>query len=74
MAQLPSFRFPIAETQLPFANSGVDFFGLFFIEGFKGVVKKPYDPIFTCMVARSFHFEMCPDLNTDRLLNAFGRI
>ena len=29
MAPLPSFRFPKAETQFPFANSGVDFFGPF---------------------------------------------
>ena len=32
MAPWPSFRFPTAKTQFPFANSGVDFFGTFYIE------------------------------------------
>ena len=71
MAPLPSFRFPTTKTQLPFANSGVDFFGPFYIEDSKGILEKHYGLIFTCMVTRAVHLESCPDLNTDTFLNAF---
>ena len=73
MAILPSFRFPTAETQFPFANSCVDFFGPFYIEDSKGIIEKLYDLIFTCMVTRAVHLETCPGLNTDTFLNAFRR-
>ena len=73
MAPLPSFRFPTTKTQFPFANSGVDSFGSFYIEDSKGVLKKHYGLIFTCMVTRAVHLETCPDLNTDTFLNAFRR-
>ena len=73
MAPLPSFRFPTAKRQLPFSNSGVDFFGTFYIEDSKGILEKHYGLIFTCMVTRAVHLETCPDLNTDTFLNAFRR-
>ena len=73
MAPLPSFRFPTAETQFPFANSGVDFIGPFYIEDSKGVIEKHYSLIFTCMVTRAVHLETCPVLNTDTFLKAFRR-
>ena len=73
MAPLPSFRFPTTKTQFPFANSGVDFFGPFYIEDSKGILEKHYGLIFTCMVTRAVHLETCPDLNTDTFLNAFRR-
>ena len=73
MAPLPSFRFPTTKTQLPFANSGVYFFGPFYIEDSKGILEKHYGLIFTCMVTRAVHLEMCADLNTDTFLNAFRR-
>ena len=70
IAPLPSYRLPTTATHYPFANSGVDFFGPFYV---KGVVEKHYGLIFTCMVTRAVHLETCPDLNTDTFLNAFGR-
>ena len=73
MAPLLSFRFPTAKTQFPFANSGVDFFGIFYIKDSKGILEKHYGLIFTCMVTRAVHLETCPDLNTDTFLNAFRR-
>ena len=73
MAPLTSFCFPTAKTQFTFANSGVDFFGPFYIEDSKGILEKRYGLIFTCMVTRAVHLETCPDLNTDRFLNAFRR-
>ena len=60
MAPQPCFRFPIAETQFPFANCGVDFFGPFYVEDSKGVVEKHYALIFTCRVTRAVHLETCP--------------
>ena len=65
--------FATAKTQFPFANSGIDFFGPFYIEDSKGVIEKHYGLIFTCMVTRAVHLETCPDLNTDTFLNAFRR-
>ena len=73
MAPLPSFRFPTVETDFPFSNSGVDIFGLFYIEDSRGVIVENYGLIFTCMVTRAVHLETCTDLNTDTFLNAFGR-
>ena len=54
MAPLPSFRFPTAKTQFPFANSGVNFFGRFYIEDSKGIIEKHYGLIFTCMRRMQF--------------------
>ena len=73
MVLLPSFRFPTAETQFPFANSVVDFFGPFYIKDSKGIIEKHYGLIFTCMLMRAVHLETCPDLNTDMFPNAFRR-
>ena len=73
IAPLPSFRFPTTKTQFPFANSGIDFFGPFYIEDSKGILEKHYGLIFTCLVTRAVHLETCPDLNTDTFLNAFRR-
>ena len=73
MAPLPSFRFPTAKTQFLFANSGVDFFGPFYIEGSKGIIEKHYGLIFLCMVTRAVHLETCPDLNTNTFFIGFRR-
>ena len=73
MAPLPACRFPTDSTQYPFANSGVDFFGPFYIEDAKGQIEKHYGLIFTCLVTRCVHLEACPDLNTDTFLNAYRR-
>ena len=73
MAPLPSFRFPTAETQFPFANYDVDFFGPFYLEDFRGIIENLYGLIFTCMVTRAVHLVTCLDLNRDTFLNAFRR-
>ena len=73
MAPLPACRFPTDSTQYPFANSGVDFFGPFYIEDAKGHIEKHYGLIFTCLVTRCVHLEACPELNTDTFLNAYRR-
>ena len=73
MAPLPSYRFPTAEKQFPFANSGVYLFGPFYVEDSKAVVEKHYGLILTCMVTRAVHLETCSDLKTDKLLNAYRK-
>ena len=73
MAPLPACRFPTDSTQHLFANSGVDFFGPFYIEDAKGQIEKHYGLIFTCLITRCVHLEACPDLNTDTFLYAYRR-
>ena len=73
MAPLPNCRFPTDSNQYPFANSGVDFFGPFYIEDAKGQIEKHYGLIFTCLVTRCVHLEACLDLNIDTFLNAYRR-
>ena len=72
MAPLPRCRFPSPDTPYPFANSGVDAFGPFFIVNGKRT-EKHYSLIFTCLVTRACHLEPCPALTTDSFINAFRR-
>ncbi|XP_075256645.1 uncharacterized protein LOC142349118 [Convolutriloba macropyga] len=73
MTPLPVSRFPDTLSQFPFANTGIDFFGPFYIEDTKDKLTKYCGLIFTCMVTRAAHFESSPDLNTDTFLNALRR-
>ena len=43
MASLPAFRVPTEETKFPFANKGLDFFGLFYTEDKQGKIEKHSD-------------------------------
>ena len=65
MAPLPVCRFPDTLSQFPFANTGIDFFGPFYIKDTKDKLNKYYGLIFTCMITRAAHLESHPDLNTD---------
>ena len=71
MPPLPAFCFPTEETNFPFANTGLDFFGPFYIKDKQSKIEKRYGLIFTCLVTRAVHLEICPDLNTDNFLNAY---
>ena len=73
MAPLPLKRYPDENHLFPFTNAGVDFFGPFYIQN-KTDIEKHYGIIFTCFATRAVHFENCPNLNTDSLMNAVGRI
>ena len=73
MAPLPVCRFPDTLSQFPLANTGIDFYGPFYIEHTKDKLTKYYGLIFTCMVTSAAHLESCPDLNTDTFLNALRR-
>ena len=70
MTPLPVCRFPDTLSQFPFANTGIDFFGPFYIQDTKDKLTKYYGLIFTCMVTHAAHLESCLDLNTDTFLNA----
>ena len=72
MTPLHRCRFPSTDTPYPFANSGVDAFGPFFIVNGKRT-EKDYSLIFTCLVTRACHLEPCPALTTDSFINAFRR-
>ncbi|XP_074648982.1 uncharacterized protein LOC141904302 [Tubulanus polymorphus] len=69
MAPLPADRITPAP---PFTNVGLDFFGPFEIKRGRAVVKR-YGCIFTCLVVRAIHIEVCDNLSTDSFINALRR-
>ena len=73
LADLPEFRFPDINKQLPFVNTGMDMFGPFYIEDKKEGTQMHYVCWFTCLVNRVVHLEVYNDLSTDCLLMAIRR-
>ena len=72
MAPLPPFRYPSPDAPFPFAQTGIDLFGPFFIVNEKQL-EKYYAIIFNCLVTRACHLELCPFMTSDSFLNAFRR-
>ncbi|XP_075259131.1 uncharacterized protein LOC142350984 [Convolutriloba macropyga] len=72
MADLPEFRFP-ANKQYPFVNTGMDMFGPFYIKDKRERTQMHYVCLFTCLVTRAVHLEVCHDLSTDCLLMTIRR-
>ena len=72
MAPLPPFRYPSPDALFPFARTGIDLFGPFFIVNGKKL-EKHYAIIFNCLVTRACHLESCPFMTSDSFLNAFRR-
>lgn len=73
MANLPSVR--VCEA-IPFANTGVDFCGPFFIKERKHRNRtriKVYVCIFVCMVIKAVHLEVVSDLSSEGFLAAMRR-
>ena len=69
MADLPSVRLTPSP---PFTYVGVDFFGPYITkEGRKE--RKRYGALFTCLVSRAIHIEVCNSLETDSFLNTLRR-
>ncbi|XP_057310467.1 uncharacterized protein LOC130648433 [Hydractinia symbiolongicarpus] len=76
MGDLPIDRLAVGE--LPFNQSGVDYFGQMIVKRSKrtrassGTVKR-YGALFTCMTSRAVHIELARDLSTDSFILALRR-
>ena len=70
MADLPEERTQVGEKA--FINSGVDYFGPFYVKRGRSQVKK-YGVIFTCLAIRAVHIEVADSLSTDSFLCALRR-
>ncbi len=70
MAPLPADRFSI--NSKPFAFTGLDFFGPFFIKSGRSVLKR-YGCIFTCLNIRAVHLELVTSLDTPSFLMCLER-
>ena len=73
MADLPEFSFPDVNKQYPFVNTGMDIFGPFYIEDKRVGTQMHYVCLFTSLVTRAVHLEVCHDLSTDCLLMTIRR-
>ena len=71
MSVLPEFRFP-TERPFPFRATGLDVFGPFASKTADQYHKR-YAMIFTCLITRAVHLEMCPDVSTVPTINALRR-
>jgi hypothetical protein len=69
MADLPSERVNPAP---PFAYTGMDAFGPFYIKEGKKELKR-WGIIFTCLASRAVHLETLNSMNTDSFLNALRK-
>ena len=72
MAPPPPFRYPSPDAPFPFAQTGIDLYGPFFIVNGKKL-EKHYAIIFNCLATRACHLESCPFMTSDSFLNAFRR-
>ncbi|KAJ8031990.1 hypothetical protein HOLleu_25384 [Holothuria leucospilota] len=70
MADLPSDR--VVPGKPPFSYVGVDMFGPFLVKQGRSTVKR-YGCIFTCLVLRAVHIEVCHTMETDSFINALQR-
>ena len=70
MADLPPDR--VTPGLAPFTMVGVDFFGPFLVKKGRSELKR-YGCLFTCLVTRAIHIEVCFTLETDSFLNALQR-
>ena len=80
MAELPKIR--LTPYGPPFTYSGVDYFGLTYVERGRGkVAEKRWGAIFVCMNSRAVHLEVARSMETDdfilllmRFLNRRGHV
>ena len=70
MADLPPDR--VMPYSSPFSSVGVDCFGPFYCKRGRSTEKR-YGCLFTCLVSRAVHIEMCHSLDADSFLNAVMR-
>jgi hypothetical protein len=70
MAALPSER--LGYRQVPFANTGVDYFGPFSVSVRRSSAKR-WCFLFTCLTTRAVHIEIVPSMSTDSCLLGIRR-
>ena len=70
MADLPKDR--VTPDQPPFTNSGMDFFGPFYVKVGRSSVKR-YGAIFTCLATRAVHIEKADSMDTSACINLIRR-
>ena len=70
MAALPAHR--LLAYAPPFTHTGLDFFGHYFVTVHRRPAKR-WVCLYTCMVTRAVHLELCESLNVDSFLNSFRR-
>ena len=61
IADLPKERLAFASR--PFTNTGLDYFGPFYVSG-KRSTEKRWGFLFTCLTTRAFRFEVVPSMDT----------
>ena len=67
MSDLPRERLAFKEP--PFSNSGIDYFGPFFVS-VKRSTEKRWAFLFTCLTTRAVHFEVVPSMDTSSIVSA----
>ena len=70
MSYLP--REQLAFKEPPFTNSGVDYFGPFYVSK-KKLIEKRWGLLFTCLTTRAVHFEVVPSMDISSCVMAIER-
>ena len=70
MADLPRER--LAFKERPFTNTGVDYFGPFYVSVRRSTEKR-WGFLFTCLTTRAVHFEVVPSMDTNSCVMAIER-
>ena len=70
MSDLPRERLAFKEP--PFSNTGIDYFGPFFVS-VKRSTEKRWGFLFTCLTTRAVHFEVVPSMDTSNCVMGIER-
>ena len=70
MSDLPRER--LASKEPPFSNTGIDYFGPFFVS-VKRSTEKRWGFLFTCLTTRAVHFEVVPSMDTSSCVMGIER-
>ena len=62
----------LAFIEPPFLNTGIDYFGPFFVS-MKRSTEKRWGFLFTCLTTRAFHFEVVPNMDTSSCVMGIER-
>ena len=71
MADLPKERLAFASK--PFTNTGLDYFGTFYVSVKRSTEKRWWGFLFTCLTTRAVHFEVVPSMDTSSCVMGIER-